>query len=461
LRRLFRQPFWYTVAMNSSESESVGTRGRDSYAALRLPQYRLFTIGRNISGAGDSMQAVVVGWELYARTHNTVTLGLVGLVQAAPILIFALLAGHVADRYPRKLVAVTGQALFAISSIALAVLSLCHAGIGWFYVCLFCGISVRTFGNPARTALLPQVVPMAYLGNAISWDTTIRRVAVMSGAALGGFLLDWSGRPIFIRYLPNLAHGVHGVHGEHRDGYPAVIYLMTAVLGLTSAVLLTRLSVKQATRVPKAPITWESLMGGIRYIRSTHIVLGTISLDLLAVLFGGATSLLPVYQKDILHVGPEGLGWLRAAPSAGALIMAFVSAHLPPMRHPGRAMLWAVVGFGISTIVFGFSRSMPLSLAALVIVGGLDMVSVVVRQTLIQTLTPDEMRGRVNAVNSIFINSSNEIGGFESGVLAHWTSPVFSVVSGGIASILITIYAAARWPALTNYNAHDTVETRN
>ncbi len=281
------------------------------------------------------MQSVVVGWELYARTHSTITLGIVGLVQAAPILIFALVAGHIADRYPRKLVAVAGQALFALSSIALAALSHSHASIGWFYVCLFCGISARTFGNPARTALLPQIVPNNVLGNAVSWDTSIRRVAVMSGAALGGILLDWTGRAGFMRYMPLFGEGVRSTASAHREGYPFIIYLLTALLGLTSSILLMQLTIPHDSRAAKKPITWESYFAGIQYIRGTHIVLGTISLDLFAVLFGGATSLLPVYQKDILHVGPEGLGWLRAATSAGALVMALVTAHLPPMRYPG------------------------------------------------------------------------------------------------------------------------------
>lgn len=437
--------------MNSNLNDGVTARTFDAYAALRIPQYRLFTVGRNTSGAGDQMQSVAVAWELYARTHNPMTLGYVGLVQVAPILMFALFAGHIADKYPRKMIAIIGQLMFTACSFLLAALSLSHASISAFFVCLFCGVTARTFGNPARTALLPQIVPLPQLGNAISWDTSIRRIAVLSGAAFGGWLLDWSGRSPHILHLVRLAGPIHGVAGLHREGYPAVVYLTTAILGLVSAALLTQLRVHHPKRDTKSPITWEALIGGVRYIRSTRIVLATITLDLFAMLFAGATALLPVFQKDILHVGPQGLGWLRAAQSIGALFMALYTARMPPLQYPGRAMLWAIVGFGLATIVFGMSKSFALSMAALAVAGGLDMISIVVRQTLVQTLTPNEMRGRVNAVNSIFINSSNDVGTYESGLVAHYTTPVVSVVSGGVVALVVAAYAATRWPALRNY----------
>jgi len=197
--------------------------------------------------------------------------------------------------------------------------------------------------------------------------------------------------------------------------------------------------------------TLKTLFAGVHFIRARKDVLGVISLDLFAVLLGGVTTLMPIYAKDILNVGPGGLGWLRAAPSAGALCMALFLAHRRPFTFPGRSMLWAVAGFGVATIVFGYSRSLPLSLAALFWVGALDMISVVVRQTLVQTLTPNAMRGRVNAVNSVFMNSSNEIGGFESGVVAQWTSPLWSVVSGGMGTLLVVGAAALIWPAIARY----------
>ncbi len=402
----------------------------DPYAALRLREFRAFVFGRNLSGLGDSMQGVVVGWDLYQRTNQPLTLGYVGLAQALPIFLFALPAGHVADRYSRRGIAITAQLAFCVCSLLLAWLSVVHAAIGWVYACLFCASSCRAFGNPARGALLPQVVPPALLTGAISWDTSIRRIAVMSGAGVGGWLLAWS-------------------------HHAWIVYITTACFGVGSALLLGLVSEHASAPSGKERATWQTLLGGVEYMRHTPIILATITLDLFAVLLGGATTLMPVYARDILHAGPGVLGWLRAAPSAGALVTALTLAHLRPFRFPGRAMLWAVAGFGVATIVFGLSSSLPLSLGALFGVGALDMVSVVVRQTLVQTLTPNTMRGRVNAVNSVFINSSNEIGGFESGFVAQYTSPLFSVVSGGIGTIAVVALAALRWPQIRSYSRGD------
>jgi MFS family permease len=390
----------------------------------------LFVAGRNLSGFGDNMQSLVVGWELYQRTGKAITLGNVGLVQALPIFLFALAAGHLADRYSRKWIAIIAQAIFCLCSLALACLSAAHAKIPLYFLCLLCATTARAFGNPARGALLPQVVPPSLLSSAVSWDTSIRRIAVMSGAATGGWLLA-------------------------RTGYAPTVYIATAILGGISILLLALLTDKGRPQSRKEPATWQTLIAGIVYIRHTSIILATITLDLFAVLLGGATSLLPIYARDILHVGPGDLGWLRAAPSAGALIMALSLAHLPAFRFPGRIMLWAVAGFGVATVVFGLTVSMPLALAALFTLGALDMISVVVRQTLVQTLTPNEMRGRVNAVNSVFISTSNEVGGFESGLVAQLTTPVFSVVSGGIGSILVVVAAAFIWPAIRSFDARN------
>jgi MFS family permease len=291
-----------------------------------------------------------------------------------------------------------------------------------------CTASARAFGNPARGALLPQMVPAHLLSNAISWDTSFRRIAVMCGQALGGWLLALS-------------------------GHASTVYLTTAVLGAVSVVLLMLLAERDRPQTAREPVTWKTLLGGIEYIRHTNIILATITLDLFAVLLGGATGLLPVYAHDILHVGPSGLGWLRAAPSAGALVMAVSLAHLPSFRYPGRVMLWAVAGFGVGTVVFGISRAMPLSLVTLFLIGALDMISVVVRQTLVQTLTPNAMRGRINAVNSVFISTSNQVGDFESGLVAKLTTPVFSVVSGGVGSIVVVAAAALIWPAIRAFDA--------
>ncbi len=402
----------------------------DPYAALRFREFRFYSLGRNLAAIGDNMQSVAVGWELFNRTHQPLTLGIVGLVQAVPIFLFALLAGHVADNYSRQRIAILAQLAFCACSAALCALSARAAPLSLFYVCLFCSASARAFGNPARGALLPQIVPPRLLGSAISWDTSIRRVAVVSGAALGGWALA-------------------AVH------HPSTVYLINAAIGAVSAGLLFLISDAGRPTAEREPVSWKTLVAGIHYIFRADLILATVSLDLFAVLLGGATNLLPVYAENVLHVGPVRLGWLRAAPSVGALAMALALAHMPPFRWPGRVMLWAVAGFGVATIVFGLSKSLVLSLVALVLVGALDMISVVVRQTLIQTHTPNDMRGRVNAVNSVFISSSNEIGGFESGVVAQLFSPIVSVVSGGIGSILVVCGAAAAWPSLRNYKTPD------
>jgi MFS family permease len=399
----------------------------DPYAALRLPQFRFFSTARNLSALGDNMQGVAIGWELYERTRQPLTLGVVGLVQALPIFLFVLLAGHVADNFPRRRVAFIAQAAFSACSLCVAVLSARHAPIELYYVCLFCAATARAFGNPARGALLPEIVPMKLLGSAISWDTTVRRVAVISGAALGGWVL-----------------------GATRT--PAVVYLLNGSLGAASALLLLFIRESPRPTLAREPLTWKTLAAGVHAIFRSDVILATISLDLFAVLLGGATVLLPVFASDVLRVGPEKLGLLRAAPSVGAFATALALAHFPHFRRPGRVMLWSVAGFGAATIVFGLSKSLGLSLAALATLGGFDMVSVVIRQTLLLTNTPNALRGRVNAVNSVFVNSSNEIGGFESGLVAQLFSPIVSVVSGGIGAILVVCGAAVLWPALRRYD---------
>jgi MFS family permease len=372
------------------------------------------------------MQGVVIGWELYLRTGKPMTLAWVGIVQALPIFLFALHAGHVADTLSRKRIAIATQSAASLCSLTLAALSTTHAGLAWFYLCLFCAATARAFGNPARSALLAQIVPLPLLSNAISWNTSLQRIAGISGAALGGWLLAWS-------------------------HHPAFVFNTTAAFGLFSLLLLALIAEPTPLQIRGERATWQTLIAGIAYIRHTTIILATITLDLFAVLLGGATTLLPIYARDILHVGPGGLGWLRASSSVGALLMALALAHRRPFSYPGRTMLWAVAGFGVATIVFGLSRSMPLSLAALCFAGGLDMISVVVRQTLVQTLTPNAMRGRVNAVNGVFISSSNELGGFESGAVAQLSSPVFSVVSGGVGTLLVVLMAVMIWPPIREF----------
>ena len=394
----------------------------DPYAALRIPDYRRVLVGSVLASLGTEMQAVAVGWELYDRTGSAAALGFVGLVQFLPVLFFSLPAGHAADRYSRKHLLAGALGLMAVASTGLALLSLWRGPIPLVYLCLLLAGTSRAFNAPARWALVPQVVPLEVLSNAVTWNSSGWQIASVAGPALGGLLIGMTSRA-------------------------APAYVGTALCCIGCAVLV--LSVK--LRTPAHPVqaaTTRSLLAGIHFVWSKKLILAAITLDLFAVLLGGATALLPIYASDILQVGPTGLGWLRAAPSLGALLMAVTLAHRSPFRRAGRALLLAVTGFGVATIVFGLSRNFALSFTMLALTGALDNISIVVRGTLVQTLTPDEMRGRVSAVNAIFIGSSNELGAFESGITAQLFGPVISVVGGGIGTILVVLLAMLKWPEI-------------
>lgn len=442
----------------------------DPYAALRSSDFRYFALG-NVAGIiGWQMVSVVVGWELYDRTNSKTALGLVGLVQVIPLLLLALPAGHLVDRHDRRRVMLVSQIVLAAAGLLLGVASLfaghipnvgalracneaCATFSAWLgethfryddpYVPLMFGLLAvngagRVFSQPAKSALLPQLVSPGLFPNAVTWNSSLFEVSTITGPAVGGLL------------VAALQSG-----GQRSSGfawaYPAVYFANAALqLGYFAALLPVK------TRTPpraKEPMTLASLSAGVRYVWTTKIILATLTLDLFAVILGGATALLPVYAKDILHVGPAGLGWLRAAPSIGAVSTALLLTHLPPMKKAGRNMLLAVAGFGIATIVFGYSTWFWVSLAMLALTGAFDNVSVVVRHTLVQTLTPDEMRGRVSAVNAIFIGSSNQLGSLESGLTAAFFGTVPSVVLGGLGTILVTAVAAVAWPDLRRYGA--------
>lgn len=382
----------------------------------------LYLTARNLGRIGSQLTSVAIGWELYTRTREPMALAYVGLVQFLPVLVLAIPAGHAADRFGRKPIVQSAHLVLAFCSLGLALVSGLQAPVPWVYLCLLCAGLARGFSAPAAASMLPQFVPPEQFESAIRWNSSVSQIASMLGPALGGAViaLGSSATPAF---------------------------LLDAGLTL-AAFLFIALAVPRYRQEPRrsVPLTLESLTAGLRFVWRTRIILATITLDLFAVLLGGAVALLPIYATDILRVGPQGLGWLQAAPSAGALCMALLLAHLPPLRRPGLAMLWAVAGFGVATIVFGFSRSFPLSLAMLFLTGALDNISVVVRSTLVQTLTPDEMLGRVSAVNQVFISSSNQLGGFESGLVANFFGPVVSVVSGGIGTLLVVSAVATAWP---------------
>ena len=425
----------------------------DPYAAFRVAAYRNYWIGGFISVIGRQMLAVAVGYEVFQRTRSATALGLVGLVSALPVIFLSLPAGQAADRFNRKTILILTQILLFGTSLALAAISMWHsaipanalsraatdllAGIAaafgeksgvtfdpaipLIYAVLLVNGVARAFGWAARSPFVANLVPRDVLANAVTWGSTNFEVGSMVGPAIGGLLIA-------------------------DVGFPA-IYLLDALCGLTFIAFLIPIRFRPQQHASEAhPL--HQLFAGLTFVWRKKVILAAITLDLFAVLFGGATALLPIFADQILNVGAVGYGWLRAAPSLGALTMALALAHGRPMRRAGVTLLWAVAGFGAAMICFGLSRSYWLSLAMLALSGALDNVSVVVRHTLVQLLTPDAMRGRVAAVNNIFIGSSNELGAFESGITAARFGPVASVVGGGIATILVVIAVAARWPAL-------------
>ncbi|OUL32636.1 MFS transporter [Nostoc sp. 106C] len=399
----------------------------DPFAALRFRDYRLFTIGRVLLFTGSQMQTVAIGWELYERTNSALVLGGVGLAQVLPMIALTLITGHVADRRDRKLITLLSILLLALCSLALAVVSYTQGAIILFYTCLLVTGVARAFLKPASDALMWQLIPTTVFTNAATWNSTSFQLATVIGPALGGFAIAALGN----------ATGV---------------YVLAAIAAFLCFALTLPIK-QQNTALSKEPISLKTLAGGAEFVWQNQIILAAITLDMFAVLLGGAVALLPVFAKDILHVGPVELGYLQAAPSIGALIMAVTLAHLPPLRKAGPALLWSVVGFGVVTIIFGLSRWFWLSLLMLALSGALDSISVVIRHTLVQIRTPNHLRGRVAAINSVFISASNELGGFESGLAAALFGPIVSVVGGGIGTIIVVIATAMIWPEMRKLGA--------
>ena len=421
--------------MNSGElppeaSAPVSTAtNEDPYAVLRNRDFLLYLIGRFVASLGSQMLVVAVGWELYERTHAALALGLVGLTNVAPMFLFTLPAGHFADNHDRKRIIVWMTAVMALASVGLALCSALQAPTPWIYAALFVAASARTFLWPASASFLPQLVSRRMFPRAVAWSTGSFQLSSVAGPAAGGAIIA----------LTHHAAWVYAIHA-------ASMVICLVLVGLVHY---------QRAPVAREPMTLASLGAGFRFVFSTRIIFGIITLDLFAVLLGGATALLPVYAKDILHAGPGGLGVLQAALPVGSLVSALFLAHRP-LEKAGRALLWAVAGFGLATVGFGFSKWFLFSWLTLFVCGVTDQVSVLVRHTLVQLLTPDEKRGRVSAVNSLFIGTSNELGGFESGFVAQWLGPVFSVVSGGVGTILVVIAVAWIWPEIRRYGKLET-----
>lgn len=375
------------------------------------------------------MQTTAVGWQLYELTNSAYVLGGVGLVQVLPLILLALPAGHVADRYNRRHIIMVAEVLLALCALGLAAISMVGrtenqsaAVVALIYLCLLISGVARAFEGPARAALLPQIVPGSAFTNAVTWASGGYQLASVIGPALGGLLIA-------------------------QLGGAGVVYVANTIFSLAFLSLLITIRSKDVVSSTHAA-TLEALAAGVRFVRRTRVILAAITLDMFAVLLGGATTLLPIYAKDILHTDAAGLGWLLAATPAGAVVMVLVLAFRPPFRHAGRTLLWAVAIFGVCTILFGLSRSFTVSLVWLFVLGAADQISVVIRSTLVQTQTPNELRGRVSAVNSMFVGTSNELGGFESGFVAGLVGPVATVVGGGVGTLIVVGTVALLFPQL-------------
>lgn len=398
-----------------------------AYAVFRLPNYRRYFAGNILGIIAHQMLTLAVGWEVYERTGSKLNLGYIGLAQYLPILLFTLPAGQIADRFNRKKIMFLTLSTTALAATVLLWVSATNGSINVIYACLFLNGLARAFQAPARAAFVTQIVPREIFPNAVAWGSNSFELATITGPALGGLMIAYFGKPTWV-------------------------YLVTASCSFAYVVLLTGITV-QTPQEHREPIRLEGLLTGLKFVWNSKVMVASITLDLFAVLLGGAVTLLPIFAKDILQVGPTGLGWMRAAPSIGAVVMALYIAHRPPMQKAGWTLLLSVVGFGIATIIFGLSRSLGLSIFMLMLIGAFDSISVIIRHTLVQMLTPDEMRGRVSAINSLFIGTSNELGGYESGLVAEYFGTVASVVSGGIGTLVVVLIVGTVWPQLRRYGA--------
>ncbi len=401
----------------------------DAYAALRHQGFRRYLTGHVLAVLGQAMMAVAVGWELYERTHSALALGMVGLVQIAPMVTLILPAGHLADSGDRRRVLIAAQVLIALAAAGLGLASFTRAPVATYYVLLALYGAGRTFQLPAKQAIMPNLLPIDTLQNAIAWNSGGWQAADVLGPALGGWLIAWTGGAV-------------------------AVYAICAATAFLFILLIGRIKMTRPAG-SRDRLSWHALLEGIRFVRGSPMLLAAMSLDLFAVLLGGVMALLPVYAKDILHTGPAGLGWLRGAQSIGAVVTSFALAHRPPMQRAGRTLLWSVAGFGVTIILFGLSTSFWISFAMLLLAGGFDAVSVVIRLALAQLATPDALRGRVSAVNTLFIGMSNELGEFESGFLASIIGPVVAVVAGGVGVMAVVGWVSVVWPEIRRLDRLD------
>lgn len=409
-------------AVAAAEGKSAG---HDSYKALRYRDFRLLLASIFISVFAQQMITVAIGWELFERTNSSLVLGGVGLAQIIPLMLLFLPSGYIVDRYSRKMIFLLSLAVIGLATLGLAALSAFRGPLVLIYGCLVVMGGAQSFSTPTGSVLISQVVPESAFENAMTWRTSFSQLAAVLGPTAGGFLIGILQGATFVYVLSG-----------------------GAFIIVSLGIILMRVRPQARMQKDSQQRSLAALMEGLRFLGRTQVMLAAITLDLFAVLFGGATTLLPVFAKDILHVGPTGLGWLQAADSLGAVCMALFLAHRPPFQHAGRTLLLAVAGFGLATIIFGFSHWFWLSLLVLFLLGGLDNINMVIRHTLALVRTPDEMRGRVSAVTSLFIGTSNQLGGFESGLTGQLFGPVLSVVIGGIGTIFVVGIVALAWPEI-------------
>jgi len=402
---------------------NLGSAQNASRAAFTYPDFVSYELGRLFIVLALEMQSVAVGWQVYDITKRPLDLGLVGLAQFLPGIFLFLISGHVADRFDRRHLLLLCYGGFTVcSGLLLEISWRSTPSVKAIYLVLVLLGAVRSFNGPAGRALLPQLVPEQHFPSAVAWNASVFQSATIMGPVVGGL-----------------------IYAAFRG--PTAVYA-TAMAGGGIA-LFAVVQIRHRMRIRrKEPLGLASVLAGFRYVWGQKLILGSISLDMFAVLLGGAVALLPVYAREILHTGPWGLGLLRSAPGVGAGTMALLLAHRPLRGRVGATMLWCVAGFGVFTIIFGLSHNMVISLISLALVGATDMVSVVIRGTLVQLATPDEMRGRVNAIDMLFIGTSNEFGQFESGITAQWLGTIPAVVLGGVGTLAVIAIWAWRFPEL-------------
>lgn len=392
----------------------------DAFAAIRIGDFRLLITSNFLTSLAQAMLSVLIGWELYVRTGSALALGLVGLVQVVPNIVVALPAGQIVDQYDQKLIAVLATALHAAATVALTILSLTVGPLWMIYACLFVTGLARAFRSATRNAFLASVVPSDRFGNAVAWNSSANQVAAVVGPALGGLAI------VVVNQT-------------------ATVFAIAAGLLTASTIALIMTRPRALTRTTEK-LSVGSMLAGLQFIWRTKVLMAAITLDMVGVLLGGATALLPIFAEDVLNVGASGLGLMRAAPAVGAVLTSLLIVRHGPFQKAGPTLLFAVVGFGIATIIFGFSRSLPLSLLALALLGSFDAISVVIRHVMQLAYTPDDMRGRVSSVHHLFVGMSNEFGEFESGLLAALIGATAAVVLGGVGTLLVVPVIALAWP---------------